>query len=427
MTSRHRSLALCFGLALALAVTVGLIGRATASRGLDHLVSTHPATQYPVVDVTVTQGQWNDDQEVWDLTPYHELMYGCGQFTNVTDNTTGHNLDRSNAFLFNRENGSVSESWQIITDGTIFRCLVVGDNLVIAGGFTHVNGVAQANLAAIDLDAGRLDRSFTPNVNHHIEDAFTSKGRLFLCGAFSTIDGHQQGAIGTVDPATGRYDPYFRLHITGLLPHSGIPNCTAMALRPDGSEFVSTLAAQKINGNPRRQVAKYDLDRDRTRLQHWSAPLFTHNTSVGCKHARTELIARGLDYSPNGRWFEVATRGGGASICDSITRWDASERGLDVRPVWQADTCGDTMLAIADTGKVIYAQGHQKCMEANPGRPSTDQRPRNGILALNTNGHLLKWRSDQARCRGGKELQVTKEGLWAGIDCPPGLIFRPLS
>ena len=436
-TFRGRAVAACLAVVLA-AVALPNLARAD---NIDKLVSTTRASWTPIVDVGVWDPENGEDQlkEVWALEHgKNGVMYACGNFQQVRE-ANGSWQPRKSVFAFytsGENKGKLTSFAPSVIDqnafnafGTVNKCIISydGKSLLLVGSFTHVNGQARKNIALVDLATGAL-KPFGASVDgNRIVDVQMAKDRYFIFGNFTTVNGHAQTGIASLTKE-GEYSGYFSSQLTGKIAEkAGWTGAYRGAVKPDQSELVAIVNTDTIDGQNRRHLAKWDLKKNKAVLQNWVP---TRAYSENCQKF---MVVRDVAYTEKGNYFYTVATGGGAfkGLCDQTIKWKAADRGKNVKEVWRNRTCKDTLHAVAVTEAAVYAQGHQKCTEKKPGGEK-DFASHYGIFALNGDGTLRTWwRSDQPRCVGGKELLVSNragfpKGMWSGIDCAPGLLFRPL-
>lgn len=152
-------------------------------------------------------------------------------------------------------NGAVDPTFTASVDLAAGReCLAISNegDVLIAGHFTAVNGVARRYLARLHSD-GALDAGFTPALPPYsgvYAVAALANGATLVGGGFATIDGFPRSNIARLD-AQGRRDPAF-----GFNPGSGandrvlaVAVCTNGALLI-GGEFTA------VDGMPRAGMAR---------------------------------------------------------------------------------------------------------------------------------------------------------------------------
>ena len=117
----------------------------------------------------------------------------------------------------------------------------------------------------------------------------------------------------------------------------------------------------------------------------------------------------------------LVSRGAGfdGTLCDTATRWELSATGSGQEPTWADYTGGDSLTAVAVTGRAIYVGGHQRWMNNTFARDAEGPGaiPRSGLAALDpVNGLPYSWNPGRSRGRGVFDLIGTPDGLYLGSD-----------
>jgi hypothetical protein len=131
---------------------------------------------------------------------------------------------------------------------------------------------------------------------------------------------------------------------------------------------------------------------------------------------------RGLDFSPDGKYFVVVSTGGPkgrGGLCDGAARFETYSRGQKIMPTWVNLTGGDSLYAVSATGPAIYVGGHQRWLDNPRGvdsrGPGAVARP--GIGALDpATGRALGWNPTRTRGIGVKAFLACARGLLVGSD-----------
>ena len=129
-----------------------------------------------------------------------------------------------------------------------------------------------------------------------------------------------------------------------------------------------------------------------------------------------------MDFSPDGRYFAIV--GTGSSRARAV--WVGTlrrggpvrDRHRATRPTWINYTGGDTLHSIAVTDTAVYVQGHSAGWTTRRGR--TTPAPAR-VSARNRRDrpyhrHGAGLEPDQGPRVGGKDLLLTRAGLWVASD-----------
>jgi hypothetical protein len=103
----------------------------------------------------------------------------------------------------------------------------------------------------------------------------------------------------------------------------------------------------------------------------WNAPTYLNASETRCSHKDT--WARGVDWSPDGQYFDIAASGGGKSsawpgLCDAVTRFAFDPSAPDfshATPAFVNFTGFDSLFAVCDTGDYLYTGGHNKYLNSS--------------------------------------------------------------
>jgi len=189
------------------------------------------------------------------LQPDGKVLVGGSftQFNGIAHNrvvrlTTGGSLDTA-------YNPSVTGP---VFAGVVSVALQPDGKALIGGLFTHVNGVARANIARL-LANGALDTSFNPGAGVTGEDAYLNTvqlqadGKVLIGGIFSGYNGVPRHNIARLT-AAGALDATFN-------PGSGADGeVAAIAVQPaDGKVLVGGYFSA-VNGVPRRGIARLNAN-----------------------------------------------------------------------------------------------------------------------------------------------------------------------
>jgi hypothetical protein len=367
------------------------------------------------------------------MAPYGGIMYVGGKFTRVQTRPDNVWHDRQSVYAFYYSGTNIRKLAAFapkVMNGTsvgvVNKVLIAygGTSVILGGQFTSVNGVARANLAKVSMTNSTTAAAVQAfaQTNGSVADIRGAHGQYILSGSFTTVNGHAQVGLASVNQA-GSFTTYFHSKLAGTIgPSAGPTKAAHIAVSPNGAEMVAIVNTSSIDGFARRHLAKWNLSATGATLQSWAA---AKSNSSACQ---TYAAVRDIAYSPDSAFFYTVASGGPryAGLCDQAIKWSSASRGGAVKPVWASRTCGDTMWSALVYRGVLYSAGHMKCIELTPGG-TQDYVTRNGIFALNAGtGRALTWRSDQARCEGGKALAVAGSFFFAGNDCD-GVLARPIN
>ncbi|MEZ0071566.1 hypothetical protein [Planotetraspora sp. GP83] len=334
-----------------------------------------------------------------------------GEFSAVRDAGSTRELPRANIFAFDLRTGRVLRGFAPDLDGPVSALAAGPGGTVYAGG--SFNGPFDRALVRLRVSDGSAVPSFSaPVYGGNVSSLIRQGADLLVGGDFSRIGHSARTALARVDAETGAVDPNFT--VTPGDGRGGDVRIYAMAatrgtLAVDGS-FTT------LDGLRRPQIGLIDLASGRVLDWH------TEAYAASCRASFPSYV-RGLDFSPDGRYFVVVTTGGPAprtsKLCDSAARFETYARGDRIRPTWVNLTGGDSLYAVAITGSAVYVGGHQRWLDnplgSDTAGPGAVSRP--GIGAINpVTGKAQSWNPTRERGIGVKAFLTVKKGLLVGSD-----------
>ena len=270
-------------------------------------------------------------------------------------------------------------SWDPATDDTIRAASVSTfqgiSRTLLGGSFSYVNGVANANIAALDVATGDVIRSFDADTDAIVK-ALTISGdgsRLFVGGGFLNVNGAFRSRIASLDPATGT------LHNWSA---NAVGNVNGLAVNGDslyvgggfstiGGESISRLARVSVttsavdtsfNPSPGGVVRAVEVTNDGSKIfavggfttvggqQRPGAALVNSNGSLGAWAPTDGGASIAADLSPDQSRIYFSTSKNRMFAYDYATAGGNS-------PTWISRTGGDVQ-AIAATSTEVYVGGH---------------------------------------------------------------------
>jgi hypothetical protein len=395
--------------------------------------------------------------------------------------------------------------------------IAAGPITTYAGGhFDRVTGTSGAvtNIVAFDTATGAIKTAFGPTLDNVVRDVAYAPdtGGVYVGGDFTTVNGASastlvklnpngtvawkapwtRGIVQDVDLVSVGGAPHlivagsFPQKLVSLNPSTGKDDglidqsITGEACLPDGTCSWGNTSVYDVavaNGHlvavgnfaaPRAKFFMLDYNGTAFALSNW----YYNSFAKPCSTTATRRIAnlQGVDWNPNGQYFDVAATGqipknkseiwhakpspddptqSDSTVCDAVGRFALTDPR---KPVWINYTGGDSVWEVADTGAAVYIQGHFKWVDNADGYASngigdtSDGSPaarRAGIAALDpVAGRACSPTAVLATCSwspavptktGGRALEVTSQGLWAGTDSAKfaaedhyGIAFAPL-
>ena len=235
--------------------------------------------------------------------------------------------------------------------------------------------------------------------------------------------------LASFDATTGKVDPFMGVDLaehhnnTGTGAQGAI-GAKSLDITPDGSQLVAIGNFRTADLLPRDQAVLISLSgaeaavRSLATGNEWR----TRRFEPYCSKGAFDSYMRGVDFSPDGSFFVIATTGGpnAGTLCDTASRWETGATGDAVEPTWVNDTGGDTLWSAEVTEQAVYIGGHNRWLNNPSGRDSAQAGavPRPGIAALDTRtGIPLDWNAGRnPRGVSAYELYATPTGLWVGHD-----------
>ena len=276
---------------------------------------------------------------------------------------------RGNAALINA-NGRVDLGFTPATNGIVKAVAVSQDNSVVflGGKFTQVNGVARANLAAVDAVTGQVLSGWQADTGGEYPDVNSLAvrgGTLYVGGRYATIDGTGRKMLTAVDAVTGNVLRTFNAAPNGLV--------NEVVVSPDGSTVYAGGAFTMLGGQARAYAGGVDA---------------VTGAATAFKPAAEGGRAVTVEISPDGSRFFYATEN------NTLFAYDPA---VSNSPVWTIKTSGDTQ-AIEVLDGEMWIGGHFS-------QVVTTHTPRAFLASLDpANGSVLPW---DPKCYGGSF------GVWA--------------
>jgi hypothetical protein len=420
--------ALIATLALALAACGPTVVAPPANPVHPRAVSTNPDDRTPHIL----------DGQVYAVIDLGNRVIVGGEFTRVKRFNQPAVSTRRGIFAFDKATGAIDTGFAPALDRGGVRDMVVTSDgrLIIGGSFQTVNGRPYVGLAKIDLTTGATDTGFKGTTNGWVNTMALRGERLFIGGTFTTVGATARIRLAAVRATTGGVDAGFNVPVEQAL--RGAPNVWRLDATRNGSKLVITGNFTRVGGQPRTQVAIVDVGASSARVSTWA----TSGYRAGVCSPNVDYYVKDVDIAPDDSFFAIVTTGawggGLATLCDTVARWEMGRTGGDQRHTWADWTGGDSLSAVAVTGPVVYAAGHQRWAN-NENAPRGDAKgpgavDRPGIAAYrSSNGSVLPFAPDRERGLQVGTMTPTDKGLWIGSDSSriggewhPRLAFLPL-
>lgn len=193
---RSRWLSLLLTLVLALPLSVGLGGPATAD--------TAPRAGVPPTVSADSLPTWQLNGVVWDTVVVGNTVYATGRFTKARPPGTlpgdPAEITARNIFAFDIRTGErvASFAHALNGQGLGIEASPDGRRLYVGGDFTRVDGKARWQIAAFDLTDNTLDPTFRPRPDGEVRAIAVTAKRVFFGGAFRKVGTAQRNNLAAV-------------------------------------------------------------------------------------------------------------------------------------------------------------------------------------------------------------------------------------
>ena len=185
-------------------------------------------------------------------------VYVSGNFTMV-DGVSRHSLFRLTT------TGTVDAAFPLeaqLGRGGVFKVLLDGNAMFVAGGFQSIGPVgqvplAQANAAKVSLLTNSVDASWDPLITTTATSTFTpfpiqgaaldaANDRIYMGGGISSVDGSPVSLVAALNTETGALVPEFAPVLVGS---GGFGEVWSLGLDPDGAGlYIGGLGLESVNG-----------------------------------------------------------------------------------------------------------------------------------------------------------------------------------
>lgn len=419
MNSRRATAALAIAAASAFALS--LVPTSASGQLQEHsvVVTDNPADFTP----HVLDGRINAIAQVGDT------MVAGGTFTQVSEAGSNQTINQAYLVAFDPETGDIDTRFDPELNGAVEALAASpdGNDVIVGGAFTTVNGSTQDRLAKIDLQLARVDNSFKGSANDLVQDLFVRGNDLYISGRFTQVGTSDRSGMARLDADSGVVDPTFNVAFTDAPRY--VMSVLRFSIDPAEEKLVAVGNFSRVDGQPRLQVAMLDLTTNPVSVADWHTdqfPVFIPNSTLTWCASDFPSYLRDVDFAPDGSYFVIATTGANRPnrLCDTITRWESSATGTDLQPTWATWSGGDSFISLAATGAAVYVGGHNQYVN-NPYvdrdcgvcDPAGGAIAREGIAALDPlNGLPYTWNPGRSRGYGIMQFLATADGLWLGSD-----------
>ncbi|MFC7590596.1 hypothetical protein ACFQYP_48075 [Nonomuraea antimicrobica] len=314
-----------------------------------------------------------------------------GSFTEVADSARRTAQPRANLFAYDLVTGRILPGFAPSVAGPVYGLAAGDDGTVYVGGEFHgVDNQRARGLARVRLADGSLVAGFEPRIGGGMVTSLARQGaKLYVGGDFVS----PRVALARLDAATGAADPAF-----DIAPDDPLTaKVKVYALAVSGGRLAVDGSFTTLGGQSRPQLGLIDISGRTARVAPWRTDAYARP----CNSSAFPSYVRGLDFSPDGRYFAVVTTGGPrGGMCDTTARFETHAKGTAIKPTWVNATGGDSLYAVAVTGAAVYVGGHQRWLDNPRGRDSAGPGAvaREGIGAIHPRtGKALSWNPGRER------------------------------
>ena len=145
--------------------------------------------------------------------------------------------------------GDVDSTFAVSANGSVWTMAVDGTRVFIGGSFTQVGTSTRRGLAALDATTGALDAAWTPAAEGgatSVRALAVSGGTVYVGGAFATMNGVSQANLAAVNTTTG----------ASVVGFTGTADGRVNALAVNGTSLFAGGEFFSAGGASRRGVAR---------------------------------------------------------------------------------------------------------------------------------------------------------------------------
>ena len=305
------------------------------------------------------------DGEVLDSAVIGDRVVLVGSFTKVK-NVGGNEINQPYIAAYNINNGRFDGNFRPNLDKPAYAVDTDNTSVYIGGNFTTVNGNTHRKIAKLTA-AGSLVSSFNPQASANVNDVAVANGKLYVAGRFNSIDGQTRTAFAALNAASGELDSTVNFDFTFSVASGGVISGKSIALTPDNSKLFLSHTARFIDGQERTALARFNVSSNSASLASWQTNLYDDELDRFGGALRPRRIA----ISPDGSYVVMVTSGGDRPPAgDTAVKFPVNS-GANTNPDWVSRHF-DTVLGVAISDDTVFVGGHFQFQEA-PG--STDPFP----------------------------------------------------
>jgi large repetitive protein len=311
--------------------------------------------QTPRTDVArITNG------EIWDIEVSGTRVFIAGSFTSIADaagNTTP--LAQASLAAYDINTGKIDRTFRPTFGGggvTAVEASPDGTKLYVAGSFNTVGGVSKKKVASLNMTTGAAIAGFTASPNSAGTALAVTNTTVYLGGNFTAVTNIARLGLVALNGTTGAVITNFNFPLTGGIGVNGALTVQQLKLTHDETKLLVVHTGRQIAGQDRLGMGLISTGNLTTApaLLPWRSRLWDDNLSfVG---GVTRIYAG--DIAPNDQYFVVTSGSGGdrPPISDVAVAFPIA--GADnVQPLWVSRHF-DSVYSVAITEKAVYVGGH---------------------------------------------------------------------
>ncbi len=302
------------------------------------------------------------DGEIWDIEVLGSRVFIAGTFTSIADVAgTTTPLAQAGLAAYDINTGKIDRTFRPTFGGGGVNAVEAspdGTALYVAGSFSSVNGVTKRKVARLNLTTGAAVAAFTANASARATALAVTDTWVYVGGQFLTVNGTSRVGLAALNRTTGVVDPAFNLPISGGIGVNGALTVQQLKLTHDESKLLVVHTGRKIAGQDR--LAAGLINTGTKQLLPWRTRLWDDNL------ARVGGVTRvyAADIAPNDQYFVLASGSGGDAppISDTAVAYPIAG-GDFTEPLW-ISRAFDSIYSVAITEQAVYIGGHFNWLES---------------------------------------------------------------
>lgn len=313
--------------------------------------------------VRVAKAQWSPNAPVHAIAVSRKRVFIAGDFTQLRNTTTGHNVTRHRIAAFSRTTGALVRHFKPRVNGTVHALTVFGNKLVIGGDFTSVNGKLRQHFAAVGTRLGHVSPWVVP-VDGPVLALLSLRGQVYVGGNFLHAGNVSRSHLFAVD-GQGVLSSTWPNQAAGTTDH-GVYTLAASA---DRRSVIVGGSFHKLVGSARTYLG--EIARVSGNVRAWApAP-----ACLGACYVHALAVSRHRVFAG------IAGPGGHA----------AAYSGKSGVTIWATRHTNGDVSALAIDGKYLILGGHFTRVNGHPHRMFAQVVARTGKVTrrtVTTSGHV---------------------------------------